>query len=376
MPNAKIEKILLKNFKCHRDEKIELTNMTILTGSNAAGKSSLVQAILMAVQSWNSVEDRVISTNNIYGVNLGLPICIVSEDFQEQNVEIDLCISGTHNKVLLALHDVDGDELYFDIVNYEEIVDTNASSKSTLKDIRVFFLNAERVGPRIVSPLERVQSFSVGNKGENTSYIINEIDKIQKLDKALIIPKDLKISAIDRFSANCEEWLDTIIPGTGFKCEVDKEKSIAIIKFENQGDFYLPTATGFGITYVLPIIVQALVASMIKDSLLIVENPEAHLHPYSQSMIGKFLTLVAGNGVQVLIETHSEHVIDGCRIQASKMQICENAKVIFFEKRDKESTHRDIGIQPTGELEEWPKGFFDQKQIDLRELLEMRRCKK
>lgn len=376
MSAAKLERIKLKNFKCHRDEEIQLNNMTILTGSNAAGKSSLVQAILLAKESWNCVENRVISTNNIGGINLGLPLSIVSEDFQEENVELDLCISGNDNKVILALHDEDNYEFYFDIVNYEEIINCNVSSSKTLKNLKVFFLNAERVGPRIISPLEKAERFFVGYKGENTSYVINEIDKMQKLDKKLNLPKELKKSNIDRFSANCEEWLNIIIPGTGFKCEVDNEKSIATIKFGNSGDFYFPTATGFGITYVLPIIVQALVASMTENALLIIENPEAHLHPYSQSRIGKFLAIVANNGVQVLIETHSEHIIDGCRIQASKMEMCNSTKVIFFEKKNKVSTHMDIRIQSNGELEEWPEGFFDQKQQDLRELLGMRQCKR
>ncbi len=97
---------------------------------------------------------------------------------------------------------------------------------------------------------------------------------------------------------------------------VDGQQRLAMIqefvqgKFHLSGmEFYLPTATGFGITYVLPIIVQALVASTLENSVLIVENPEAHLHPLSQSSLGKFLALVAWSGVQVLVETHSEHII-------------------------------------------------------------------
>ena len=84
--------------------------------------------------------------------------------------------------------------------------------------------------------------------------------------------------------------------------------SAAALKYKNEGEFYEPTATGFGISYVIPIVVQALVASTMNNSVLIIENPEAHLHPYSQSQLGKFLTLVALNGVQIIVETHSEHI--------------------------------------------------------------------
>ena len=243
-----------------------------------------------------------------------------------------------------------------------------------LKKMHLFFLNAERQGPRIVSVIHDVVPYSVGNSGENTSYILSEMDKIQKINGGFQLPKDLKISAIDRFSANCEEWLDFIIPGTKMQYSVDMEKNITTLMLKNQGEFHLPVATGFGITYTLPIIVQALVACVTESSLLIVENPEAHLHPLSQSRLGKFLGLVAANGVQVILETHSEHIVDGCRIQTAKEKQCENMKILFFEKKESCSVCKNINIQDNGELEEWPEGFFDQKRKDLRELLEMRRC--
>ena len=66
--------------------------------------------------------------------------------------------------------------------------------------------------------------------------------------------------------------------------------------------------------------------------------------------------------------------MDGCRIQTAKERQCENMKILFFEKKDNNSICHDIDVQDNGELEEWPKGFFDQKRADLRELLEMRRC--
>lgn len=113
------------------------------------------------------------------------------------------------------------------------------------------------------------------------------MDKLQKISGDFRLPKDLKISEIERFSANCEEWLNLIIPDTKIQYSVDVERSITTLMLQNQGEFHLPIATGFGITYVLPIIVQALAASMIKNSVLIVENPEAHLHPLSQSRLGK-----------------------------------------------------------------------------------------
>ncbi|MBK9636389.1 MAG: AAA family ATPase [Bacteroidetes bacterium] len=67
---------------------------------------------------------------------------------------------------------------------------------------------------------------------------------------------------------------------------------------------------GFGLSYALPIIVAALSSS--ENSLILVENPEAHLHPRGQSQLAKLLALAAQSGVQIIIETHSEHIINGC----------------------------------------------------------------
>lgn len=372
MSDIKIEKIILKNFKCHKNFEADLKKLNILTGSNAAGKSSLVQALLLAYKSWEECEKKRVNTNKIYGMNLGIPINIVSEDLEEKNIEIELFLNGKKNKVVLGLPD-DNDEISFDICNEEDILEAK-EHEYNLSKISLFYLNAERKGPRIVSFINDIMPYSVGTSGENTGYVLSEMDKLQKVAGAFHLPKDLRISEIDRFSANCEEWLNVIIPDTKIRYSVDVEKNITTVMLQNQGEFHLPIATGFGITYVLPIIVQALAASMIKNSVLIVENPEAHLHPLSQSRLGKFLTLAAVNGVQVVLETHSEHIVDGCRIQIAKEKQFENMKILFFEKRDNMSICKNINIQDDGELEEWPEGFFDQKRADLRELLEMRRC--
>lgn len=372
MPGMRIEKILLKNFKCHNHFEMELKRLNILTGSNAAGKSSLVQAILLAFKSWENCEKKQVNTNKVFGVNLGIPISIVSEDLEEKDIEIGLFTDGIANRLVLGLPK-DNEEIYFNIINYEEIVERKTHD-CNLDKLRLFFLNAERQGPRIVSVIQDIVPFSVGNTGENTGYILSEMDKFQKLSGHFKLPKDLRIAAIDRFSANCEEWLNFVIPQTKLQYSVDIERNITTLKMQNQGEFHLPVATGFGITYVLPIIVQALAASVITNSILIIENPEAHLHPLSQSRLGKFLALVSANGVQIILETHSEHIVDGCRIQAARETMCSDAQVLFFEKKENTSMCNRIEIMNNGELEGWPEGFFDQKRQDLRELLEIRRC--
>ncbi len=370
-----IKRIELENFKCHRKFEEDFAQITILTGSNASGKSSIIQAILLAIKSFQNIERRCVKTNNIYGLNLGLPDSIISENFEGQEMSISFYIPDSEAGIYNVVYCLDNiDETSFRINNCDEMLQALEKNKNVLKNI--YYLNAERTGPRIVYGMNNKRDDYVGAYGEYTGYIINETDKQQRLDDSLLLPDRLKISSISRFSANCEEWLQTIIPGTSLRYSVDTEKNISMLKFKNDGDYYLPPATGFGISYVFPVIVQALLASMKDNAVLILENPEAHLHPYSQSAIGKFLAYVATAGVQVIVETHSEHVIDGCRLQLAYLKKCNLMKTIFFSKNNQESFCVDIKTKENGELEEWPEGFFDQKQQDLRELLEMRRCAK
>ena len=83
---------------------------------------------------------------------------------------------------------------------------------------------------------------------------------------------------------------------------------------------------GFGVTYSLPIILSGLIAK--EKGLLIVENPEAHLHPAGQSRMGVFLAWLAGKGVQVLVETHSDHIINGIRRAIAEFKYLDNSSAL------------------------------------------------
>ena len=99
MSCIKIEKMILKNFKCHNNFETDIKQLNILTGSNASGKSSFVQALLLAFKSWEECEKKKIGTNKIYGMNLGIPLNIVSEDLEQKNIteeELQLVLEELH----------------------------------------------------------------------------------------------------------------------------------------------------------------------------------------------------------------------------------------------------------------------------------------
>ena len=116
----------------------------------------------------------------------------------------------------------------------------------------------------------------------------------------------------------------------------------------------------------MPIIVSGLIAK--NNQILIVENPEAHLHPKAQSRLIKFLAKVSKTGVQVLIESHSDHILNALRIAVlDKIVTSEQANILYFPQKIGQPIVQ-IVIQPDGKIEEWPEGFFDQMDIDFNRL--------
>jgi predicted ATPase len=133
-----------------------------------------------------------------------------------------------------------------------------------------------------------------------------------------------------------------------------------------------PTNVGFGLTYVLPVVTAVLFAS--PGDLLIIENPESHLHPQGQARLGKLFAQAAENGVQLFIETHSDHVLNGVRV-ATKQKIIspENVGLFFFVRDFESDEHKTEIIQPfideNGRIDKRPKGFFDEWGNQLDELM-------
>ena len=172
-----------------------------------------------------------------------------------------------------------------------------------------------------------------------------------------------------------EAWIGEISPGVRIKLETDLEMDLVSLRYQFRlqdglSNAYRATNVGFGLTYTLPIVVAALAAS--PDSLLLIENPEAHLHPQGQSRIGDLLARVASCGVQVVIETHSDHVLNGIRLAVHAGNLRPDEMMLYFFRLDEQDGHSEVispRIDSDGRIEPWPTGFFDQAEKDLLELL-------
>ena len=171
-----------------------------------------------------------------------------------------------------------------------------------------------------------------------------------------------------------------IVRPTQIEAEWFPNTSITRLRFKTPGirtEWTRAPNAGFGISYALPIVVAALRAEA--GGLLLVENPEAHLHPAGQSMIGGFLAQVAADGVQIFLETHSDHVLNGIRVAVADGRAAfptDQTVVHFFRAEDDDGpVLESMELDRTGQLSAWPAGFFDQTQVDLAVLASTRRRK-
>lgn len=359
-------KLNIKNFKCFENSSIELKPLTILVGANGVGKSSVIQSFLLLRETLELRKQNVekISLNGPFGLSLGSSSGLVNQNMDSDTIEFS--IKDCEKKYVSANYSIDSD-------NDQLWIKCNDITGGWLLDKKEFYyLTAERIGPRISQQLKNLDYLQTGVYGEFTAQTIGE-----ESGQIKISPSRMRKEQKDpRLESQVNAWLDFILPGVSVRANNDINSMIAQLRIRNSFTQVQPVISpniGFGITYVLPIITTGLVA--VNDSIFIVENPESHLHPAAQSAIGQFIAFLADNGLHVIVETHSDHVINGIQIYTAKHSDFFNKVVINNFSIDGQLDQplvNPITINRIGEISEWPKGFLDQSRNDYIKLLKAR----
>ena len=170
-----------------------------------------------------------------------------------------------------------------------------------------------------------IQAFNPEGK-DVEEYLYREKEQCENIKPS---PKPL----IDKVN-ECLQWVSP-----GAKLIIDQKKVgeeeyyLSKVSFgKDTANGFKPQNVGFGISYILPILVTLLTAR--SGNILIIENPEAHLHPRGQAEIGKLIAEVVSQGVQVFVETHSDHLINGIRVAVKKGLVKpEDVNIAFFERK-------------------------------------------
>jgi predicted ATPase len=161
-------------------------------------------------------------------------------------------------------------------------------------------------------------------------------------------------------------WMKEISPGISVTSRLFEEASVAVNTFDQNGNGDLkPQNVGFGVSYVLSIVTALLYSK--KGGVVIIENPEAHLHPKGQSYLGRLIALTVKAGIQVIVETHSDHLLNGIRVIARTDKAFDPSLLtLYYISHGEGESHVDtISITKDGKLSSWPEGFFDQQAQDM-----------
>lgn len=137
------------------------------------------------------------------------------------------------------------------------------------------------------------------------------------------------------------------------------------------------THVGVGVSQVLPILLICLLAKT--DDVIILEQPELHLHPKVQTRLADFFVSMNALDKQCVVETHSEYLINRLRYLvacADNDKISEGTMLYFVEKEDGHSDYRPVTINKYGVIEDWPDGFFDESERIAAEILRAGMAKK
>jgi predicted ATPase len=381
-----ISQLHLLNFKCFEDQTFQFKPLTVLTGLNGTGKSSVLQSLLVLCQSYPEIidpESPLILNGEL--VNIGLATDVMLEGAKSNTVGIEIntkAESGVEiEEKWLFIHNPLTNRL-------DKVEETPSFFIPFLYGRAFHYLQAERIGPRLFFNTTVIRDRNerlLDVKGEYTAHFLAMFGDKITIESGLAHKNEPSLT----LKRQVEAWLGEISPGIRITLNAITDLELVELRYSSQfgnilnestsNDATLPsrdyrsTNVGFGITYALPVIVAVL--SSKRGALLLIENPEAHLHPRGQAQMGHLLARAASCGIQVVIETHSDHLLNGIRLAVHDGKIDPDQVQLHFLQRQERTARIEVispRIDRDGRIDQWPDGFFDEWERNLMALLEPR----
>lgn len=379
-----ITKLTIENFKSHRSTNLDFSNLTVLCGANGVGKSSAIHALLLLRDSYYNKSSFEYMDLKSKSISIGTAKDALYQ-YSSTN-EVSFTLNTTNSGNLSYAFEVNETDLTKTLLkklqNKIHIFDKSILEKESLFNKNCQFISAARVGP---------QSSYV--KDDVVVDIHNQISVIEGRAEHFVhfLATNRNKDVLDSLRCDNSEATDLYSQVTAWEREISAGINIIVQDIGQLGyelkysfstgtsagktDEYKAGNVGFGLTYVMPVIVAILSAP--KDALLLIENPEAHLHPNGQAKLAKLICLAAQSGIQIIIETHSDHIINGILVNCKEFEECQkgisknNVSIYHFDRNIAEqySEATKIVVEENGLIRYTPKGFFDQFTIDRKILM-------
>ncbi|WP_200305131.1 AAA family ATPase [Streptomyces adelaidensis] len=390
-----IDRLTLTNFKAFQHADIPLGPLTLLTGLNSSGKSTVIQALALLYQSYQAgfLKAPFITDGNerrplggggflLNGelVRLGTGQDVLHEDF----VGIELIVVAVAEGALRYAYgaEYEREQNLLPVTRIQVPATEEGSARPPGPEglypeyfrAQFQYLHADRITPAERYPRDHQAAIGrgfLGVRGEHTVNFLFHHAREEVPEGPLRHPRADSALLLDQVAA----WMGELCPGVNIEA-VPIEGTDTVRLSYGFGDALTatrrrrPTNVGFGLTYALPVVVACLTAQ--PGGLVLLENPEAHLHPQGQTRMAELAASAAAQGAQLIVETHSDHVLNGIRLAVKQGLLTPEQAVVHFFRSTNGSGVEVITphIDEGGQLDQWPKGFFDELENTLVRLLD------
>lgn len=390
-----IDRLTLTNFKAFQHADIPLGPLTLLTGLNSSGKSTVIQALALLYQSYQAgfLQAPFVSDGNerrplggggflLNGelVGLGTGQDVLHEDFVGVELIVVEVAEGALRYTYGAEYEREQNLLPVTRIRVpatEEGPDSPAGPEGLYPEYfraQFQYLHADRITPAERYPRDHQAAIGrgfLGVRGEHAVNFLRHHARDEVPDGPLRHPRAESPLLLDQVAA----WMGELCPGVNIEAALIEGTDTVRLSY-GFGDALTatrrrrPTNVGFGLTYALPIVVACLTAR--PGGLVLLENPEAHLHPHGQTKMAELAASAAAQGAQLVVETHSDHVLNGVRLAVKRGLLTPEQAVVHYFRSANGSAVEVITprIDEDGQLDQWPGGFFDELENTLVQLLD------
>lgn len=368
------DRISLSHFKCFVEEQsVDLARINVFYGKNGRGKSTVAQAFMLLGQAIRDGEVNYLPMNGSM-VRLGMFKDVLSHGVEDGLFTISFHLKDQSDDLVFAYGIDNGKPSVGKLKRLEadgkNLMDVKTSSDGDVGNVHRESSLSAISGFSGYENFRNIYFVSANRRGQNNSELRNDIGvRVLGADGENVI--NLLLSHGEDFRKEVCSALSVILDGATLQVkETDTREYVDLfLDSKDGGGCFRPVNVGFGYSYVLPIIVDALVVP--EDSLLIVENPEAHLFPAAQSRLMEFLIgMSKKRSLQLMVESHSDHVVNGVRIAVRKNALCTGDVLVnYFDRDDKGNVSvQAIHVDRNGEMDDCPEDFMDEWTRQLLEL--------